>query len=73
MFGTGYEEPMISLFHREIVNKGIVKKEFGKILERAFANRSEGDYKDRKSFEIEHVHSSFLEGKEFIEEIKKLC
>jgi uncharacterized protein (UPF0332 family) len=35
---------VIELFHREIVNKGVLDSEFGKILERAFANRTEGDY-----------------------------
>jgi uncharacterized protein (UPF0332 family) len=40
---------VIGLFHREIVNQGILDKEFGKILERAFANRTECDYKDRRT------------------------
>ena len=64
---------LISLFHREIVNKGILDKEFGKILERAFANRTEGDYKDRRVFEAEQVESLFLEGKRFIDKIKIFC
>jgi uncharacterized protein (UPF0332 family) len=64
---------LISLFHREIVNKGILDKEFGKILERAFANRTEGDYKDRRVFEVEQVESLFLEGKRFIDKIKNSC
>ena len=64
---------LISLFHREIVNKGILDKELGKILERAFANRTEGDYKDRKVFDAEQVESLFLEGKRFIDKIKISC
>jgi Uncharacterized conserved protein related to C-terminal domain of eukaryotic chaperone, SACSIN len=64
---------LISLFHKEIVNKGVLEKEFGRILERAFANRTEGDYKDRRVFETEQVESLFLEGKRFIEKIKISC
>lgn len=64
---------LISLFHKEIVNKGVLEKEFGRILERAYANRTEGDYKDRRIFEMEQVESLFLEGKRFIERIKILA
>jgi uncharacterized protein (UPF0332 family) len=55
------------------VNKGILDKELGKILERAFANRTEGDYKDRRVFEAEQVESLFLEGEKFIDKIKISC
>ena len=72
-FSSGKHAGLISLFHREIVNKGIIEKEFGKILERAYANRSEGDYKDRKIFEVEQIQSHFIEGKKFIEKIKTIC
>lgn len=64
---------LISLFHKEIVNKGVLENEFGKILERAFANRTEGDYKDKRVFELEQVKSFFLDGKRFIERIKISC
>lgn len=64
---------LIALFHKEIVNKGILSKEFGKVLERAYANRTEGDYKDRRIFEPPHVESLFLEGKKFIDEIRNCC
>lgn len=64
---------LIALFHREIINKGILDKDFGKILERAFANRTEGDYKDRRVFEKEQVDSLFLDGNRFIDKIKISC
>ena len=64
---------LIALFHKEIVNKGILDKEYGKILERAFAYRTEGDYKEKRSFEREQVESLFHDGTRFIERIKELC
>jgi len=64
---------LIALFHKEIVNKGVLEKDFGRILERSFANRTEGDYKDRRVFEVEQVESLFLDGKKFIERIKLTC
>jgi uncharacterized protein (UPF0332 family) len=64
---------LISLFHKEIVNTGVLEKDFGRILERAFANRTEGDYKDKRVFEAEQVESLFIEGKRFIERIKLSC
>ena len=52
-----------------MVNKGIVEKEYGQLLERAFANRTEGDYKDRRLFEKEQVESLFSGAHQFIERI----
>lgn len=63
---------LIALFHKEIVNKGILDKEYGKILERAFAYLTEGDYKEKRSFEREQVESLFQDGKRFIERIKEV-
>jgi hypothetical protein len=34
--------------------------------ERAFANRTEGDYKDRRTFETDQVESLFSDGKKII-------
>lgn len=47
--------------------------EFGKILERAFANRTEGDYKDSRVFEMKQVESLFLDGNKFISKINESC
>jgi uncharacterized protein (UPF0332 family) len=71
-FGATKHAGLISLFHREIVHKGILNKEFGQILERSFANRTEGDYKDRRSFEKAEVKSLFENGQKFVAKIKEI-
>jgi uncharacterized protein (UPF0332 family) len=69
---SGTYAGLIALFHRELVNKGVLDKEYGKILERSFANRTAGDYKDRRKFENDQVDSFFIDGKKFIEKIKEI-
>lgn len=61
----------ISLFHREFVKTGEIESEYGKMLDRAFENRSEGDYVDYASFEEEAVREMFEDCKKFLARIEK--
>lgn len=63
---------VIALLNREIVNKGLLKKEYGKFYSDMFDNRQEGDYKDFVQFEKEDVKEWLKKAEEFINKVEEL-
>ncbi len=71
-FKTSKHNQLIGWFNKEFIKTGKVEKKFGRIIHKAFEDRSDGDYGIYITFEKEEVLQRFEEMKEFISQIKKL-
>ncbi|MEW6203061.1 MAG: HEPN domain-containing protein [bacterium] len=63
---------ILSLFSREIINKGLMERQYGKFYSEMFNNRQEGDYKDFTEFEKKDVEDWLKMAEKFISEIEDL-
>jgi uncharacterized protein (UPF0332 family) len=61
-----------ALFNKEIINKGLMEKEFGEFYSAMFDRRQKGDYKDFVKFEKEDVKEWLKKAEEFINKIENL-
>lgn len=59
-------------FHEHIVKPGLLSKELGKIYDRLFENRQEGDYIELVQFEKNQVGQAIQEATRFVNEVSKL-
>ena len=62
-----------SIFNREIVNKGLIEKQWGEFFTDMFDRRQKGDYKDFVEFEKQDVEEWLKKSEEFINIIDKLA
>jgi len=62
----------INIFGQEIVEKGKVPKELGRILNKAHALRQKSDYDASADFEMEDVEKLVEEAKYFVEQIRQI-
>lgn len=58
--------------HQHLVKTGHMKVEFGKIYDRLFENRQEGDYLEMIQFEKDQVQYAVQDAKMFVSEVHKL-
>ncbi|MFH0800416.1 MAG: HEPN domain-containing protein [Pseudomonadota bacterium] len=58
--------------HQQLVKAGILSSEFGKLYDRLFENRQEGDYLELVNFEAEQISQAIEEAASFVEEMQKL-
>lgn len=58
--------------HQHLVKTGHMKVEFGKIYDRLFENRQEGDYLELIQFEKDQVQHAIQDAKKFVSEVQKL-
>jgi uncharacterized protein len=61
----------VNIFGQEIVEKGIVPKELGRILNKAHALRQKSDYDANADFEMADVEKLIEEAKYFLTQIKR--
>jgi uncharacterized protein len=61
----------INIFGQEIVEKGIVPKELGRILNKAHALRQKSDYDANADFEMADVETLVEEAQRFLIQIKR--
>lgn len=61
-----------ALFNKEIVNKGLTERPWGRFYSNMFDNRQEGDYKDFVKFEKEDVEMWLKKAEEFVNKIEEL-
>ncbi|MCD4820034.1 MAG: HEPN domain-containing protein [Candidatus Cloacimonetes bacterium] len=61
-----------SIFNKEFVHKGIIKKDFGKLYNILFDYRQQSDYEDLFEIQKEKVTPWIFQTKEFINQIEKL-
>lgn len=61
-----------ALFNRELVNKGLIEKEWGRFYSEMFDRRQKGDYEDFVKFNKEDVKIWLERAEEFIGKIEQL-
>ena len=61
-----------AIFNREIVNKGLIEKQWGEFFADMFDRRQKGDYKDFVKFEKQDVEEWLKKSEEFINKIEQL-
>jgi uncharacterized protein (UPF0332 family) len=66
------KQQLIGWFNKEFIQTGKVEKDYGKILRKAYENRTTGDYDTFIEFEKNDVVQLFDEMKRFIVRIEKL-
>jgi uncharacterized protein (UPF0332 family) len=71
-FESSKHKQLIGWFNKEFLWTGRVEKNFGKILMKAYENRTTGDYDTFVEFEKNDVVQLFKEMKQFIARIEKL-
>jgi uncharacterized protein (UPF0332 family) len=59
-----------SLFNREIVNKGLIERQWGEFYSDMFDRRQKGDYEDFVRFEKQDVEEWLGKAEEFINKIE---
>ncbi len=71
-FKTSKHNQLIGWFNREFVKTGIISQKFGKIINKAFEDRTDGDYGIFIHFEKEEVLVKFEDMKECIAELETI-
>ena len=71
-FESSKHKQLIGWFNKEFILKGKVEKNFGKVLRKAYENRTTGDYDTFVEFEKNDVVQLFEEMKQFICRIEQL-
>jgi len=61
-----------ALFNKEIVNKGLIEKQWGEFYSDMFDRRQKGDYKDFVQFEKQDVEIWLKKAEEFVNTIETL-
>lgn len=61
-----------SAVHQQLVKKGLISDEYGKIYDRMFENRQEGDYLELVEFEQGQLEQSIDEAARFVEKMKSI-
>ena len=70
-FESSKHQQLIGWFNREFIKKKKIEIEYGKILKKAYENRTSGDYDVFCEFEKEDVLELFENMKRFIRRIEK--
>ena len=71
-FSTSKHSQLLGWFNKNIVKKGIVPKEFGRIYLNAYELRQESDYEDLIEFESEVLEEKLNEITKFVNVVKEL-
>lgn len=61
-----------ALFNKEIVNKNLIEKEWGRFYSEMFDRRQKGDYEDFTKFDKKEVEVWLEKAEKFVEKIEKL-
>ncbi|HCE57664.1 MAG TPA: hypothetical protein DER09_07575 [Prolixibacteraceae bacterium] len=69
-FKTSKHNQLIGWFNKEYIKTGIIDTKFGKIVNKGFEDRTDGDYGIFVQFEKEEVLLKLSDMKEFISEIE---
>ena len=64
---------VLSIFNREIVNKGHLEKKWGEFYSDMFKRRQKGDYQDFVEFQKQDVKAWLKKSEEFIDKINELA
>jgi uncharacterized protein (UPF0332 family) len=70
-FKTSKHNQLIGWFNKEFIKTRKIDKKFGKIINKGFEDRTDGDYGIFVKFEKDEVLLKFIDMKEFISEIQE--
>jgi len=70
-YKTSKHQQLIGWFNKEFIKTGIIDKKYGRIIHKAFEDRSDGDYGLFVEFSKEEVVQKLEDMKEFIDIIQK--
>lgn len=70
-FKTSKHNQLIGWFNKEFIRTEIINQKFGKIINQAFEDRTDGDYGIFVKFEKDEVLLKFTDMKEFIAQIEE--
>jgi uncharacterized protein (UPF0332 family) len=71
-FKTSKHNQLIGWFNKTFIKTGIISGKYGKIINKAYENRTEADYGILFKIEKEEIELRYKEMQEFISEIAKL-
>jgi len=71
-FSTSKHSQLLGWFNKNIVKKGNVPREFGKIYLNAYELRQEGDYEDLIEFDTKVLEEKLKEITKFVSVVKEL-
>jgi uncharacterized protein (UPF0332 family) len=71
-FKTSKYSQLIGCFNKEFVNTGKIDRQIGKIVHKAFEDRTDGDYGIFVRFEKDEVLEKLKDMKQFLFELEKL-
>jgi uncharacterized protein (UPF0332 family) len=71
-FKTSKHSQLVGWFNKEFVKTGKIDREIGKIVHKAFEDRTDGDYGIFVQFEKEEVMEKLNDMKRFLFELEKL-
>lgn len=69
-FNTSKHTQLIGWFNKNFINAGLLDKDYGKIINKAYNRRTKSDYDTYIKFDAEIIFEMFEEMKEFISMIK---
>lgn len=58
--------------HQHVVKEGLLSVDYGKIYDRLFENRQEGDYLELVNFEKDQVEQAIQDAESFVKAIQKI-
>lgn len=70
-FQTSKHTQLIGWFNKNFVHEGIIERKYGKILNKAFNRRTQGDYDIYVEFDEDTVREMFEEMQDFISTMKQ--
>lgn len=71
-FTTSKHQQLIGWFNRDFIKKGLLGKEYGEFIHKAYDKRSRGDYDDFVKFEKAEVNELFAAMKRFVNTVENL-
>ncbi|MBL7968254.1 MAG: HEPN domain-containing protein [Prolixibacteraceae bacterium] len=70
-FETSKHQQLLGWFNKNFIHEGLIDVKFGKIINKAFNRRTQGDYESYVEFDKEIILEMFDEMKEFISEVEQ--
>jgi uncharacterized protein (UPF0332 family) len=70
-FETSKHAQLIGWFNKDFIFEGLIDSKYGKIINRAFNRRTEGDYDSFAKFDLETVQQMYEEMIDFNQTIEK--
>ena len=70
-FETSKHPQLIGWFNKSFIHQGLIETQYGKYINKAYNNRTKGDYDIYTEFDKESVDEMFSEMQDFISRIKQ--